>query len=230
MPSLFTLMAPVLLLLSAVVANAQQGGISLNQTRVIFSSEDLAQTVAVKNNSSRSWLIHSRILSEAENDDAPFIVTPPLFPLKGNSSQQLRILLKQASLPADRESLFYLSVIAMPSHEGPVPDAGKLSVGVRFVLKLFYRPVGLQLARNDAACHLIVSAQGGELRIVNPTPYFQTLSVLKVNDHVMAIPAQKSMIAPYDSLALPVERPLRRAIWQTITDYGTHSEPCSQTF
>lgn len=228
-PSFATVIA-VLLMMGSVFTHAQQGGISLNQTRVIFSAKDLSQTVAVHNTSDRSWMILSRVQAEEENSDAPFIVTPPLFPLKGNSSQQLRILLKQASLPTDQESLFYLSVAAIPSQSGPVPQTGKLSVGVRFVLKLFYRPIGLPLAPQDSACRLRISPQARGLSIANPTPYFVTMGTLMIDGQAVAIPPQESMIAPNGNLTLAAQHPVHQASWQSINDYGAHSEPCHQTF
>ncbi|MBC3219663.1 fimbrial biogenesis chaperone [Serratia fonticola] len=218
-----------LLVLPAFFAQAQQGGISLNQTRVIFAATDKAQTITVNNSDSRSWLIQSRMEAGTEGVEPPFIVTPPLLNLNGQSSQLLRILPKDHALPTDRESLFYLSVTAIPSQAGPLPEEGRLSLGLRFVLKLFYRPAGLAISPVEAACHLRLSSDVQGLRITNPTPYFQTLGALSLDGRAVDIEPQQSMVAPQSSLTLARQSQAQRASWQTVTDHGGLSAPCNQT-
>lgn len=219
----------LLLIPVAIPAQAQSGGISLGQTRVIFSSEDKSQIVNVINSSSRTYLVQSRVQTDPETATAaPFIVTPPLFSLKGDSRQMLRILPQNGTLPADRESLFYLSVSAIPAHDGPVAEPDRLSVGLRFLLKLFYRPSGLKLQPDEASCQLTLKREGPGLQINNPTPYYQTLGTLTSNGQVLTIDRKLSMIAPYSSLTLPVKTG-NQISWQTVTDYGGLSSLCQQS-
>lgn len=220
----------LLLIVPFSSAQAQSGGVSLGQTRVIFSSGDKSQIINVINSSSRAYLVQTRVQTVTEA--APyFIVTPPLFALKGDSRQLMRILplSSTSTLPADRESLFYLSVSAIPAVGSPVIEQDRLSVGLRFILKLFYRPAGLELSSEEAACRLTVRRVVQGLQINNPTPYYQTLGTLSSNGHTLAIDRKLSMVAPQSSLTLPV-KVKDQVSWQTITDYGGLSPLCHQSF
>ncbi|WP_235942358.1 molecular chaperone [Yersinia thracica] len=212
-------------------------GISLNQTRVVFSSSDKAQTVAVKNSSDQSYLIQSRIQHPLDNavvdNDlaAPFIVTPPLLPLRPGHRQLLRILSQGAALPTDRESLFYLSVLAIPAQtEKPLAESepAQLSMGFRFTIKLFYRPEGLKPSPELAACQLRVSRTDNAIKIENPTPYFQTLGRLTFNQRPVNLNATSSMLSPMSSQRYPTSTAITQVEWQTITDYGGFSAQCQQ--
>ena len=231
---LMTLYRPVAiaglyLLISTPTLAAQHpaGGISLNQTRVIFLSSDKAQTLAVKNTAKQSYLIQSRVqLTPDDSTAAPFIVTPPVFSLKPDRQQLLRIIPQGTSLSADRESLFYLTVIAIPAHASKDIPLDRVSMGVRFVIKLFYRPAELKIA---AACSLQLSSATNGVRIANPTPYFQTLGHLKFNGKPVDLAAQPSMLAPMSTQDYTAQGRVTQAEWQTVTDYGGLSTLCQQT-
>lgn len=215
---LFTLSLPL---------QAGNGGVSLGQTRIIFSAADKAQTLTVSNSGARAYLIQSRVQNGLDDTTpAPFIVTPPLFSLPGDSRQLLRILPQGAALPSDRESLFYLSVSAIPAQEKPVTAADRLSVGVRFVLKLFYRPQGLPAMD---ACLLKFSHSAHGVQVTNSSAYFQTLGMLTINGHTLALDQQPTMVSPRGSILLAVDGPLYNLSWQTVTDHGGLSQPCQQT-
>ncbi|MEX9822040.1 fimbrial biogenesis chaperone [Providencia vermicola] len=213
----------------SIPALAQSGGISLGQTRVIFSPEDKSQSISVINSSIRSYLVQSRVQTEPNTMTvAPFIVTPPLFTLKGDSRQILRILPQNNLFPTDRESLFYLSISAIPALDGPVVEQDRLSVGLRFVLKLFYRPAGLTLLPEEAPCQLTFKRVIQGVQINNPTPYYQTLATLTSNGRALEIDRKLSMVAPRSSQTLPVEIS-HQVSWQTVTDYGGLSVLCHQS-
>ncbi|SNY79868.1 molecular chaperone [Enterobacter sp. CC120223-11] len=221
---------PCLLLALSLNLQAESDGISLGQTRIIFSAADKAQTVTVRNNGKRAYLIQARVQIDPDNTTAaPFIVTPPLFSLAGESKQLLRILPQGVSLPADRESVFYLFVSAIPAQSEPVLAADRLSVGFRFALKLFYRPSGLSPLADNGACLLTFKREKHGVRITNPTPYFQTLGDVSVNGTTAALDPQSAMIQPFGSTNIAVTRSLNALSWQTITDYGGLSQPCRPT-
>ncbi|MHA7847365.1 fimbrial biogenesis chaperone [Serratia sp. D1N4] len=209
-----------------LAAQSPAGGISLSQTRVIFLSTDKTQTLAVKNTAKQSYLIQSRVqLTPDDSTSAPFIVTPPVFSLQPDNQQLLRIIPQGTSLPADRESLFYLAVIAIPAHPGKDIPLAKVSMGVRFVIKLFYRPADLKMA---PTCSLRLSSAINGVRIENPTPYFQTLGQLKFNGKPINLDAQPSMLAPMSTQNYTVKERVTQAEWQTVTDYGGLSTLCQQ--
>lgn len=204
-----------------------EGGISLSQTRVIFLSGDRAQIVKVKNSGQDQFLIQSRIeMGSTATSSAPLVVTPPLFRLQPDSEQQLRIIFQGAELPADRESLFFLSVMAIPSRPAMDAEASKVSMGIRFRLKLFYRPEALGAA--PRVCSLRVSRQPDGVLVENPTPFYQTFSHLSLNNRPVNLDIQTSMLEPYGSQHYRVSGRVRDAEWQTIDDYGVQTKACHQ--
>ncbi|ENY3730632.1 fimbrial biogenesis chaperone [Enterobacter mori] len=219
-----------LLLIFSLSAHSGSGGISLGQTRVIFSSAYNAQTLTVSNSGRQAYLVQARVENgQGDTRPAPFIVTPPLFSLQGNSRQLLRLLPMDATLPDDQESLFYLSISAIPAQAEPVTAADRLSVGVRFVIKLFYRPQGLALPANNTPCLLTFRREAHGVRAINPTGYFQTLGKLVVDGQTVVPDQQPAMVPPHSSITLAVNGPANKVVWQTITDFGGLSQSCQQT-
>ncbi len=216
-----------MLLTFSLCSQATSGGISLGQTRVIFSSTDKAQTLTISNSGKQAYLIQTRVQKELNDAaSAPFIVTPPLFSLQGNSRQILRLLPQSTSLPMDRESLFYISVSAIPAQSGPVTPNDRLSVGVRFVIKLFYRPQGLPA--DSSSCYLRFRREPHVIRVVNPSGYFQTIGMLTFDQRPRELGQETSMVPPHGSITLPVDRAVNRVNWQTLNDYGGLSGVCHQ--
>ncbi len=66
----------------------------------------------------------------------------------------MRVVYTGAPLPADRESLFTLSIAAIPSGK---PEANRVQMAFRSALKLLYRPDGLAGNPQQAYRHLIWS-------------------------------------------------------------------------
>lgn len=217
------------LLLSEAVLAAEpiaSEGISLSKTRVIFPASKKALALAVTNSGKQSYLIQSRVqLAPEDSTQAPFIVTPPLFRLQPDSLQQLRIVSQGVALPKDRESLFYLSLLVIPAGSEQLTQPMQVSMGLRFVLKLFYRPNGLaSLPQCSLRFHRV--AQG--VRVENPTPYFQTLGNLAFNHVPVNLEQQPSMLAPQGEQLYPVSGKELEADWQTVTDYGGLSPLCQR--
>ncbi|WP_024530074.1 fimbrial biogenesis chaperone [Serratia fonticola] len=205
------------------------GGVSLNQTRVVFLAGDKAQTLKVKNSGTQNYLIQSRVQRAIDHvGETSFIITPPLFKLGPESSQLLRILKQDKALPADRESLFYLTVSAIPGQPEPVPDAARLSMGFQFAIKLFYRPENLQVVPENTHCQLKFTSTKEGVRVDNPTPYFLSLGGLQFDGRAVDLDKQPSMIAPMDSAKYSLAQPIRLAQWQTINDFGGLSASCQQ--
>lgn len=209
---------------------AGQRGVSLSQTRVIFNTQAPCVTVAVRNHSDHAWLTRAQVLTAPDGTRAtPFMVTPPLFRLEPDSHSAVRILRRSdAVLPADRESVYYLSVLAIPPSQNA--DAGdstvasaRVTVGIDSVIKLFYRPAGLTPAPQAATQKLIVRHQGDGVTISNPTPYYQTLASFSLDGKPVALSAEDSMIAPFSSRHYSVTGHPREARWSVINDFGRTS-------
>ncbi|MTC46106.1 fimbria/pilus periplasmic chaperone [Providencia sp. wls1922] len=212
---------------------AAEGGLRLAQTRVVFDAANPNTKLAIKNSSPQVYLIKADVLNTPEGNAhkpaPPFIVTPPMSRLEKESQNTLLIVRNgTAELPTDRESVFYLSLLAIPSTtkanapEGEMTSA-QVSVGIRNVIKLFYRPKGLPMSVETASSQLTFRQQGQQLEVSNPTPYYITLAQLSVDQHPIDVRELDPMIAPFSTQIYPVKGGATRAEWRVITDYGDMS-------
>lgn len=236
--SLSALCFLILGLLIVLPACQARGGISLSHTRVVFDAAAQHAKVTLFNSSDRVYLMSSRVLSTVDDrgSDAqkmPFMVIPPLFRLEAQSRNTVLISRNNTSaLPSDRESVFYLSFLAIPSvpKRDVIDDENawtqpQVSLGVRNIIKLFYRPTNLKPAVNTAAGKLVFSQQGNKLlQVSNPTPYYQTLGALSLNGKPIDVREYGAMIAPFSRVAYPVGETMKVVRWSVIDDYGLLSE------
>ncbi len=212
-------------------AVAAEGGISLSRTRIVFQSTDNAQTLTLQNHGSRPYLVQSAVMmTPGGREPAPFLTTPPLFRLEANSKNTIRILRQgDAALPADRESVFYFTAIAVPAMAQPQEAedaalAARISVGIQNTIKLFYRPAGLAMAPEAAQGRLTFHLQGGQVQVHNPSPYYLTFSRLAFDGTEVPVRDTVSMIAPFSQVSYPVKGQVRQVQWTVINDYGGNSQ------
>ncbi|WP_265694179.1 fimbrial biogenesis chaperone [Providencia rustigianii] len=217
----------------SALAPAMEGGLRLAQTRVVFDAANPNAKIAIKNSSPQVYLIKADVMNtpdgNAQRPAPPFIVTPPMFRLEKESQNTLLIVRNgTADLPVDRESVFYLSFLAIPStskanvSEGEMTSA-QISVGIRNVIKLFYRPKGLSMSMETASSKLTFHHLGQQIEVKNPTPYYITLAQLSVNQHPIDVRELGPMIAPFSTQTYPIKENATHAEWRVITDYGDMS-------
>ena len=209
-------------------------GISLDSSRLIFSASDLTggQSIGISSSaqSSSPYLVKAQVLGDVRGDktDTPFSVTPSLFRLEPGGTNQLRILKTGNQLLAkNKESLFYLRVIALPAGKGselaPKKEVGgAVTVSTGSVIKLFYRPAGLSQTQQQAMAGLQFTQQGSTLHVANPSPYYVTLTSLSVGGKAVAVSARhkNTMIAPFSQMTYPSAGTHGNVTWQAINDFG----------
>ncbi|EKT60168.1 molecular chaperone [Providencia sneebia] len=212
-----------------------KGGISISQTRVIFDANMKSTKVTLNNRSDQVYLVNSRVQRTPDNtvkstETLPFIVTPPLFRLEKESRNTVLISKNDTSaLPTDRESVFYLSFLAIPSVKKGIEanssaTTTQVSFGIRTLIKLFYRPEGLAISPLAAPGKFSFSSDGIMLHVKNPTPYYQTLAQLSVNGRLVNVREQGAMVAPFSSQAYAVKGLADDIQWSVIDDHGGLSE------
>ncbi|HDC4393719.1 TPA: molecular chaperone [Enterobacter cloacae] len=223
----FILAAALMLTSLPGVAQAERQGLSLSQTRVVFDAAKPGVATSLRNHSDRPWLVRAQVVTKPGGvQAAQLMVTPPLFRLEPESQNTVRIMRKgSTTLPVDRESVFYLSFLAIPSsressEKESTDVSARVTVGVDTVIKLFYRPTGLKLGSQMAAQKLTVHSQGNGVTIINPTPYYQTLASFSLDGKPVDIRQKESMIAPFDSSHYQASGQPRKASWSVINDYG----------
>jgi P pilus assembly chaperone PapD len=213
--------AVVLMLVNVTMVHA---GVVIGGTRFIYGEQLRSITFSVRNTSETAYLLNTKVFSGgawAGSDrpitaPAPFIATPPLFPLAGGRENSIRIVRTGGELPADRESLFTLSISSIPSGRGG-PDS--IQMAVRSSLKLFYRPAGLKGDPENAYKQLKWSRAGKHVIVENPTPYYVTLFQLKANGREFD---NAGLVAPFSQRkeSWCGETASCQLYWQTINDYG----------
>lgn len=213
-----------LLLALLLFSSLAQAGVVIGGTRFVYGEKQQSISVSVRNKSTAPYLLNTKILpggtwsgaDKSAVSRAPFIATPPLFSLPGGRENSIRIIRTGGDLPSDRESLFTLSIAAIPSGKGG-PDT--VQMAIRSGLKLFYRPAGLKGNPEKAYTQLKWSRTGHQVTVENPTPYYVTLFQLSADGHAVS---DAGMVSPFarrteswcgDSAVCQLR-------WQSINDYG----------
>ncbi|HHQ2585814.1 TPA: fimbrial biogenesis chaperone [Providencia rettgeri] len=222
----------LMLLLSTLFSSISysSGGISLSQTRIVFDSNMKNAKLSINNESDRVYLINSRIHDnnnlEKNNIMDSFLITPPLFRLENNTQNTLMVTPNNLStLPLDRESVFYLSILAIPSTKRSDEQqetllSSKVSVGIRMWIKLFYRPDNLKSSLEDESGNLLFLNENNRLVIKNPTSYYITIAKLDINDKAINIRDQGAMIAPFSSSSYVYSEKIKKVSWSAINEHG----------
>ena len=215
------LLAFILMMVSAC-ANAS-GGIALGATRVIYPADAKQTSLAITNsNKQERYLINAWIENANGQKEKTFAVTPPLFVSEPDSENTLRIIYAGPALPADRESLFYMNVKAIPSvNKAKTENNNVLQLAIRSRFKFIYRPAGLG-NRDAAAEKLTLTASGSNLAINNPTPFYITVSRIS-RDGGKALNSKTVMLAPQSSQTVALSSAVNRGETLTvnnINDYG----------
>ncbi|AHG18374.1 fimbrial chaperone protein [Chania multitudinisentens RB-25] len=223
---------------------AQPKGISFYVLRVIYpASARKGVILTAYNNAAEPYLVQSWIrpvdpltgnvdLVDTGTRKMPFIVTPPLARLEAKGQLTLRIRHNGEPLPGDRESVFFISMKAIPASQQPAPQekTGQMMLTIVSSMKVFYRPEGLaKRAVADVANQLRFRREGDRLVAANPTPYWLTFSRLRVGDVVLPKAQLRLMVPPkgQQSYRLP-KQAVGTVIWQLIDEDGWDTPPEQQ--
>lgn len=143
---------------------------------------------------------------------------PPLFAMQGKKENTLRILDAGSSqLPQDRETLYWMNVKAIPSMDKSKLSDNTLQLAIISRIKLYYRPAGLPLAPDEAAEKLKFRRSAGSLTLVNPTPYYLTVTELNAGTRVL----ENALVPPMGEASVPLPSGAGSNItYRTINDYG----------
>lgn len=237
-PSVLNIIFYIILLWLPISIQAAEG-LKLPQTRVIFTEGEKSTTAGIQNLSDKLYLVKAEVLSSIEQDkknknSVPFLVIPPLFRLEPQSQYTVRILSQGAiNLPDDRESVFYLSFLAIPSTTpSGKPDesavTAQVSVGIQTLIKLFYRPAKLTMTAREAQNELVFHTYKDNVVMENPTPYYLTLNTLTLKGENIKLEKSGAMIAPFSKKTYHVSGKVEGARYTVINDYGAVSKPYLQ--
>ncbi|WP_159566161.1 fimbrial biogenesis chaperone [Budvicia diplopodorum] len=211
-------------------------GISFYVLRVIYpESEKGGVTLRAYNKTPNAYLMQSWIrpvdfttgdvdLKDDGHTAMPFIITPPLQRFEPGEELALRIRRAGAELPKDRESVYFISMKAIPSQSKPKDEQISPQVNLAIVsnMKLFYRPDGLpESGVAGAAPDLKFSLQGDMLVANNPTPFWLTFSHLSVGGYALDKSQLRLMVPPKGQQQYHLPPGTRGDVeWQLIDEDG----------
>lgn len=202
-------------MLMPLMANAA-GGVGLGATRLVYNAGEKQATIEVRNTNENSPFLVQTWLDNANNvKTSDFVVVPPLSVLRPKSENTLRIMFTGKGVAQDRETLYWMTVKAIPQSTSAGPNTLQMAAASR--IKVFYRPSGLPVRIADAPAQISGTSSGGKVTLNNPTPYYITLSSLKIDGRKVT----PVMLSPKNRVTLPGNySSARRAEFQTINDYG----------
>lgn len=231
-------------LVGVLILPAARADVTLGGTRVIYPASARQVVIRLTNAGKlpslvQVWADRSGDLRESpltpENlENAPFLVTPPIFRLDAGRSQVLRLRYAGEILPSDRESAFWLNVLDVP----PEPEVGEgeenfVQLAVRTRVKIFYRPVQLAGSLEDSVRSLqwrVLQSDTPEttlLRVSNPGAYHVSFNRIALQVGERSWPYDRGgMVPPGASLDLRLPGPptldanVSSVRYQWINDFG----------
>lgn len=196
---------------------AVHAGIIIGGTRVIYDGNKKEASISVNNPDSTPYLIQSWI--ETQNggaEKAPFVITPPLYRLD-SAQQNIERIILTSNLPQDKESLYWLSIKAIPS--APKKD-NSLQIAVKTSLKLIYRPAALKgTLPEEQAETLRWSVVGNQIQVANSTPFVMNFNEISVDGEKLE---NVTYVLPQSTARfnLPKNKHGGKTTFVLINDYG----------
>lgn len=196
-------------------------------TRIIYDADIKEKSLNFTNSGDtpflmQVWTDKNNPKSTAETADAPFIVMPSIFRINPHGQHSLRLKFTGATLPQDRESLFWLNFLQYPAKSAAVQGKNSLTMIVKSRMKIFYRPAGLVGDANKSLDNLSIGLHGQKIDIKNTSPWHISVVSAVVDNGKKKTPINASgMIAPYSTAQwkLPAGAGGKLTI-NAINDYG----------
>lgn len=189
------------ILIAFLIASTQSvhAGIVIYGTRIIYPAEKNEVLVQLMNQGERSSLVQSWIddgdtLLPPEKIQVPFLLTPPVVKVAGDSGQQLKIKKMPNSLPGNKESLFFLNVLDIPPNNPDSAGKNVLKFAMQNRIKLFYRPKGGSPVNKNTFQKLSMKRSGSIYSIKNDAANWITITEVKANN--VKINNESIMLAP----------------------------------
>jgi chaperone protein EcpD len=203
------MMSALFVFFCTMAASSINAGVVIGGTRFVYPSQEKEVTVKLINQGRhpvlvKTWIDQGEVDASPEAIKAPFTLTPPIFRMDADKEMMLRLAYVGGDLPKDRESLFWLNVMEMPPRSGEETEGRNfLQLAFRYRLKLFFRPEGLAGTANQAAAelHWVLTEEQGKqtLRVFNNSPYFVSLTDVKLKHEDHAVAVEPETVAPFST-------------------------------
>lgn len=205
--NVFRFLLPVL---GGLAATDVQSALTVDRSRLVFNEGEKSVSVNVTNRNERDpYLAQAWLDDEQEKKLAgPLMVLPPVQRVEAGAKTRVRLqaLPDMASLPKDRESVFWFNLREIPP-KSDKPNVLMLAMQSR--LKVFYRPKALKvdpMADTVPGTEtLTLSRQGDRYTVHNPTPYHFTFVEGRSSLNAKGLDGfEPVMVAPKGTLTLPL--------------------------
>lgn len=111
----------------------------------------------------------------------------------------------------------WVNVKAIPAMEKDQKNENTLQLAIISRIKMFYRPTHLAMAPEEAPAMLRFRRSGSKLTLINPTPYFITVTNMKAGNSNLP----NTMVPPKGEVSVDIPHAVTGDIsFQTINDYG----------
>ncbi|EOG8147988.1 fimbria/pilus periplasmic chaperone [Citrobacter werkmanii] len=207
------------------VVTPVHAGIVIYGTRVIYPAEKNEITLQLMNqeqNASlvQAWIDDGNTSLPPEKIQVPFLLTPPVVRVPGNSGQQLKIKKMPNMLPNNKESLFYLNVLDIPPNNPAHAGKNVIKFAMQNRIKLFYRPAGIAPVNSATFKKIVLVRNGKSFIIKNDNANWVTVAEIKVGS--VKINDKSVMVAPFSSEPVMVKSSNANQYKLTIiNDYGS---------
>ncbi|WP_204527451.1 fimbria/pilus periplasmic chaperone [Citrobacter cronae] len=207
------------------VVTPVHAGIVIYGTRVIYPAEKNEITLQLMNqeqNASlvQAWIDDGNTSLPPEKIQVPFLLTPPVVRVPGNSGQQLKIKKMPNMLPNNKESLFYLNVLDIPPNNPAHAGKNVIKFAMQNRIKLFYRPAGIAPVNSATFKKIVLVRNGKDFIIKNDNANWVTVAEVKVGS--VKINDKSVMVAPFSSEPVMVKSSNANQYKLTIiNDYGS---------
>ena len=203
-----------------LVTSAAHAGIVIESTRYLYKEGTREITAQIENKDDMPYLIKSWV--EAPKGQSPaFMATPPLYRLEAKQQNTVRIFSTgQINAPADRESIFFFNVMAIPPSDDTYAKSNTIQLAVRHRMRLIFRPKALlSVSPNTEAKKLEWRKSGNKITLKNPTPFFYYFNMVKAGDTNLS--KDVSSIAPFSTKEFTIKEGSASSItWKIVNDYG----------
>lgn len=192
------------LLSLALIATQVYAGIMPSQSRVVYQQQDREQAIMLANTNDypvivQTWIDRGEGSPESQN--IPFISIPPIIKLDAGDMKGVRIIYNHASLPQDRESLFWFNMYEVPPEKKGLIPENSILVTMNTQIKLFFRPQGITSTPEQAFPHVSCQKMDNEhLSCSNPSPiHLSVIALMVETSSGQKLESQNSdfMLTPY---------------------------------
>lgn len=224
--TLFILIIPVLSGLSAGGAHA---ALTVDRSRLVFNEGEKSISLNVTNRNEAAPYLAQGWMEDGDEKKipGPLMVLPPVQRVEAGGKTLVRIqtLPDTASLPEDRESVFYFNLREIP----PKSDKKNvLTLAMQTRLKVFWRPQSIKvdpmLDTLPGTENLTLTKQGDKYKVNNPTPYhFSFVEVRRSKKGTGLGQFEPVMVPPKGSIMLSpsVAELGNTPVLMYVNDYGS---------